>query len=137
MAGVRMERLSAYLATSARRRIDYASWDCASGFVAGWIEQERGVDAAKPWRGLYACADTCLALLQASGGLAEVMARGAALVGLEQVQRPRLGDVAALSVKTPDGSDQAAGIRTRIGWAVMTPRGLAVINAPVIAAWEV
>ena len=138
MACVRMDRLSAYLAASARRPINYATgWDCAAGFVAGWVEQERGVDAAKPWRGLYASAEECFALLRASGGLLAVVERASIAAGLGETASPMPGDIGVVSVVTPDGSNQAAAIRTKIGWALLTPRGLGVFSAPALKAWEV
>jgi hypothetical protein len=138
MAGVRMERLSAYLAASARRPIDYAAgWDCAAGFVAGWIEQERGVDAAKAWRGLYASADECQALVKASGGLMAVVERCVRTAGLIETASPAPGDIGVVSALTPDGSNQVAAIRTKIGWACLTPRGIGVFSAPSLMAWEV
>lgn len=139
MAGLtRAERLSAYISASARRRIDYAQgWDCAAGFVARWVEQERGVDGAALWRGCYRTAAEARRLVQAGGGLAALVGRGAQKVGLAGTLEPAAGDIAVLQTVTADGAQEVAAIRTAIGWAVLTPTGVAVGSWPVVAAWRV
>lgn len=134
----RAGRLSIYLAAAARRPIDYASgWDCAAGFVARWVEQERGVDGAAMWRGLYRTEAGCMALLGREGGLLAMVEKGTATVGLDRIHEPTLGDVGVVRVQTPDGYGPVAAIRTGIGWATLTTRGLLVASHPVIAAWRV
>lgn len=138
MASLRMERLSTYLAASARRPIDYASgWDCAAGFVARWVEQERGVDGAAMWRGLYRTEAGCMALLGREGGLLAMVRRGAEAVGLSETSEASPGDVGVVRVVTPDGYGPVAAIRTGIGWATLTARGLLVAPHPVISAWRI
>jgi len=139
MAGLtRVERLSAYVAAAARRRIDYAQgWDCTAGFVARWVEQERGVDGAALWRGCYRTAEEAKKLVQAGGGLAALVGRGAAKVGLYCTVDPVPGDIAVLEAPTREGAQQVAGIRTSIGWAVLTSGGIAVGAWPVVRAWRV
>ncbi|MBO9710578.1 MAG: hypothetical protein J7521_20445 [Caulobacter sp.] len=139
MAGVtRDQRLSAYISASSRRAINYADgWDCAAGFVARWIEQERSVDPAEPWRGRYANLQECLELLDRSGGLHALMERGARHAGLVSTASPRSGDVGVLAVCSRDGRNQVAGIRTILGWAVLTFRGVAVGNWSALESWSV
>lgn len=135
----RAERLAEYLAAAARRPIDYATgWDCAAGFVARWVEQERGVDPAEPWRGLYATAEACQALLTAQGGLVDIMRRGFLSCGLQPTQDPSIGDVGAVKVVTARGVEAVGAIRTTIGWAMLTSTGIrASRRTYCLAAWSV
>lgn len=135
----REERLAAYLSQAARRRLDYATgWDCAAGFVAGWVEQERGVDGAKPWRGRYRTALGVARLLRREGGLVAVVGRGAALAGLEPVESPGLGDIGVVLAETLAGRQPVGAIRTARRWAMLTPGGVrSSSRATALAAWGV
>lgn len=134
----RIKRLAAYLSIAARKPINYAAgWDCAAGFVAGWVEQERGVDGATPWRGRYRTALGCQRILKREGGLVGVVGRGAAIVGLAPVTDPVAGDIGVVRAQTAAGEGEVSAIKTRVGWALLSPTGLIVAPASVLAAWRV
>lgn len=134
----RADRLAAYLTAAARRSFSYASgWDCAAGLVARWIEQECGVDPAKPWRGRYRTALGCARLVRRQGGLEAMMDQGLAALGLSRTLQPALGDVGLVLQVTPHGPQPVAAIRTSQRWAMLTATGLrSSRRAQCLAAWS-
>ncbi|MBI1682394.1 DUF6950 family protein [Caulobacter hibisci] len=132
------KRLAVYLAWAARQPFSYErGWDCASGLVARWVEQERGTDPAAPWRGRYSTALGCARLVRREGGMHAIMGFGLAAVGLARTETPQVGDVGLVMQVTPAGPEPVAAIRTRRRWVMLTATGLrASIRARCIAAWS-
>ena len=85
----------------------------------------------------WACGTGRVARGKRKRGRAAAVKRGAQKVGLASTQEPAAGDIAVLRTFAADGAQEVAAIRTAIGWAVLTPTGVAVGSWPVIAAWRV
>jgi hypothetical protein len=128
--------LAEFLDRATRTRFAWGSHDCCL-FPADWVLSRRGEDGAARWRGRYRTAVGCKRILAREGGVVAVMALGAAAVGLAETATPGPGAIGALNVMTPQGLAQAGGIRTAIGWAVLSTNGLIVARATPLQAWEV
>lgn len=135
----RDRRLALYLAAARRIPFSYETGhDCAGGLLARWIEAERGIDPAGPWRGRYRTALGCHRMVKRAGGLVALLDDAARRAGLDRVDEPQLGDVGAVVTATPEGRQAVGAIRSRLGWAMLTARGLHIsTTAPVLAAWRV
>lgn len=134
MAGDLSDRLSAFLAQAEARTFDDGTWDCCL-FPAAWVQLVTGIDGAAPWRGRYTTALGWARILRAEGGVGAVMARGAALAGLTATVDPRRGDIGVIALPSPVDAVGAVCIGSR--WAIASRSGLAVVTAPVLAAWRV
>lgn len=125
--------LRAYLARSCRCPVRWGEFDCCL-FMADWVLEVRGIDPAGPHRGGYSGVREALRIIRAAGGLrplAASLARSAGLSAREGPPRP--GDVGIVQV----GRRQAGAIRTRKGWAFLTPSGYAVAPLAALDVWEV
>lgn len=126
--------LGDYLVAASRRPWRWGETDCIL-FVCDWIAMRRGVDPAAPWRGTYADADECGALLAREGGLTGLVRRAFRAAGLEETPTPRTGDVGLVRAR---GLVRPVGaIRIADAWAARTDTGLLVWPAEDLLAWRV
>lgn len=127
--------LAAYLARAARTRFGYGDHDCLQGFVSGWIALNLGGDPAAPWRGRYRTALGCARLVRREGGVAAILARGAAAAGMIRTSAATPGCVGAVEMITARGLEVVGAIRTDRGWACRTKRGVLVAEARAVEIW--
>lgn len=123
----------AYLRRAAREPFAWGQADCAL-FMADWVRAARGLDPAAPLRGRYRSRRGAARHIRRLGGM-EAMGRAlAARAGLAETASPQPGDIGLVL-------DPVAGplfaVRTAIGWAAKSPRGIALVAIPVIVAWRV
>lgn len=124
--------LSAFIAFAAERRFEPGRWDCGL-WLADWILLRTGRDVAADLRGLDPHA-----WRRAAQRLPVVMGRVMRRCGSPPVpvSEARAGDIAVLRV---DGQF-VGGIRTGIGWAVLSTKGVACAKAldrAVVRAWRI
>lgn len=126
------DSLARYLRTATGRRFAWGEHDCAL-FVADWVRQATGHDAAGAHRGAYRGRQAAAEIL-GRGGLPAFFRRAAAAAGLVRTRLPARGDVGVILLD--DGLFCA--IRTHIGWALPVDGGL-VVTTPrrVVVAYAV
>ncbi len=124
--------LPAYLRETGARPFVWGACDCCT-FACDWVSRATGVDPARDWRGLCASARDAARILRDGGGVLALARQGCAQAGLAPTDDPMPGDIGV--VLTAEG--EAMAIRTRIGWAVKSARGVAVAAFPRLAAWRV
>lgn len=90
------QRLTEYLAASARQAFAPGRFDCAL-FAAGAVEAQTGVDLAARWRGAYGDLAEGLALL-AREGVEDHLALVSGHLPEVPVAEARPGDIAALRI---------------------------------------
>lgn len=140
MAGLtdRAARLSAYLAWAARQPLVWGDFDCTLGLAARWVEAERGIDPAKPFRGLYVSPLGAARILKAGGGFVVSIGRACEASGLAPTTRCRLGDVGIVRMLgSRNRLRDAMAVRCARRWAVLSPTGLIFAPVDALAAWEV
>ncbi len=71
------------------------------------------------------------------GGLLALWTKGLEAIGLAEVEGPRQGDVAILSIPTDDGSDQTCGIWTGQRWASVHRTGTMFGVGDPLLIWRV
>lgn len=132
-----LSEVAAYLSWAARQPKAWGEFDCLQGFVSEWVRRQRGGDPAAAWRGRYRTAFGCDRLLRREGGLAAVLEAGAASAGLERIDAPEIGCIAAVEAVTSRGVEAVGAIRTPRGWACLSERGVMTISATPLAMWRV
>lgn len=126
-----------YLEACCRRRWAWGSHDCTL-FAADWVRFATGVDPAAGWRGRYADASQCRALLGAAGGLEIVVTRAMAGMGFAEVAAALTGDVGLVRAPTEiDGMGVVAAIRQGDLWVVRSIRRVIAAPFPMLRAWRV
>lgn len=124
--------LSAFIAYSAERRFEPGRWDCGL-WLADWVALRTQRDPAPHLRGIDRTA-----WRRAAQRLPVVVGRLARAAGGRSVATPeaRAGDIGVLRI-----DDRfVGGIRTGIGWAVLTESGVAcakLLDRAVVRAWRV
>lgn len=121
-----------YLRDGGSRPFAWGADDCCT-FACDWVRVSAGVDPASEWRGRCANARDAARIMRDGGGVLALARQGCAAAGLAETSDPLPGDVGV--VLSPNG--EAMAIRTRIGWAVKSERGVAVAPFPLLAAWRV
>lgn len=129
-----MACLTAFLAAAEARDFVDGQWDCCL-FVADWVRACVGQDPARGWRGTYRDPRVAQAILTRDGGVAGVMAQGAARVGLTATVDPRRGDIGVIT--DPSSGQDLGAICTGARWAARARRGLIVIPAAALKAWRI
>ena len=129
---MRSEALAAHLAAGARTAFAAGAHDC-SLWPADWVLAARGFDPAAAWRRAYRSPHGFVRLIAEAGSLFVLWEAGIA-GRLARTETPRPGDVGLVQLP---GHRPTGAILARHGWAVLTPRGLAVASFPILAAWEV
>lgn len=124
--------LAVYLREGGGRPFAWGRDDCCT-FACDWVLRVAGVDPALEWRGRCASARDAARIMRTGGGVLALARRGCASVGLVETADALPGDVGV--VRSANG--EAMAIRTRIGWAVKSQRGVAVASFPLLAAWRV
>lgn len=139
------EVLTAYLDATPLMRWgwggDKGGKDCAI-WMADYVGLVRGGDPAAAFRGEYRTALGCERLLEAGGGLVQVVADTASAIGLAATDSPQRGDIGVIETLTirDRGTHIAPTAAICLGnglWAVFSPAGLLVRQANFIAAWAV
>lgn len=135
--------LAEYLDAAAGRRVDWRTWDCAR-FLAGWVEEQTGLQLGASWWPKYSTAPQWRRLVRAGGGLVAVFDGEAQAAGLMRHALPydaKPGDAAVVlgSLGNPFRRREPAGaLRTGIGWATLRPGGgLFVGQFEPLAAWRI
>jgi hypothetical protein len=124
--------LSEYLQAGASQPFVWGRTDCCR-WVCEWVEAKRGVDPAAAYRGSYDNEDGADLHLLAGRGLETLARRCMTEAGLSEVQTAQPGDVGVVDVL----NRETLAIKTPLGWAVKTPKGIVVRDFPVLAAWGV
>ena len=128
----RADRLRAYLAEGARLPFVWGLRDCVP-WACGWVAQERGFDPLAAVRGSYDSRLSCARLLRRQGGLLSLALREMAAAGFAEISAPRSGDVGIIETTIgPMGAIRAGSV-----WAVKSLDGVAFLEAPQLAAWEI
>jgi hypothetical protein len=123
--------LAEYLQAGASEPFKWGRTDCVR-FACDWVKRQRGVDPAEAFRGSYFSEADADAHLAAGGGLEALARRRMAAVGVPETANPQPRDVGI--VKMPTGN--VAAIKTPIGWAVKSNKGIVVKDMPVLVAWS-
>ncbi len=109
--------------------------DCALT-IADWLIVNGHDDPALELRGAYSDEASCLALLQARGGLLEVVADCAAQAGLSEIAEPEVGCIAVIGA-AENPARQRCAIRSETGWVTFTERGFLTLHAAPVRMWRV
>lgn len=129
--------LADYLDSCCRRRWEWGTHDCTL-FAADWVRHATGIDSAAEWRGRYATADECRALLAAAGGLECVVRRAMAAAGFQETPAPEDGDVGLISAPTAiDRMGVISAIRQRGLWVCRGLRQIVAAEFPAVATWSI
>lgn len=128
----RYERLRGFLAAGTAAPFVWGQNDC-SMWCASWIRDVHGIDPAAAFRGTYATADECAALVEQQGGLEAFADRLLTKAGMRRAIAPEPGDVAV--VHTLIGP--AMMIYTGLSWAWKSPHGVLFARREPIVAWAV
>lgn len=123
--------LADYLRASGARPFAWGVDDCCT-FACDWAVIACGLDPAADWRGRCANARDAAGILRDGGGVLALARKGCSAAGLVQTTDALPGDVGV--VLSPNG--EAMAIRTRVGWAVKSERGVVVAPFPLLAAWR-
>ena len=120
--------------------------DCTT-FCASWVLAVTGHDAAADLRGTYDTAEGANAIIEAAGGIEELVASRLEAVIIQRVQQPQEGDVGIVEGMT--GFDMDGATVKRIPaicfgpcnggllWAVMSARGPQVKRLNHSMAWRI
>lgn len=128
--------LGEYLARAAARPWCWGAEDCST-FPADWILDQDGSDPMAAWRGLYASESEAHDLIAQAGGLAVLFGEGIDPIWA-RCEAAREGAIGVISLAGEDGAAIDVGaIHTGKRWTIKSPRGLALITAPlaVRAIW--
>lgn len=125
-------RLSEYLREGAATPFVWGSSDCCL-FVCSWVLAQRGVDPMATWRGRYHTRTGAYRRIKKGGGMVATVSAEMKAAGLAETNSPQPGDVGLI----PMGTELALAIRTPIGWACKSPRGVAVMRTTPVKAWAV
>jgi len=124
--------LSGFLRKSLGEPFVWGERDCAL-WACSWIALRRGIDPGKKWRGVCTSERHAFQIIRDGGGLLSICREAFGAAGLSETEHPQPGDVGVIA--TPVG--EAVVIRTDLGWAWKSTRGIAVIDCPHLAAWRV
>lgn len=128
-------RLPGFLGRASRTPFVWGGHDCLL-WLADWLLQIEHPDAAAQWRGHYATQLGAARILRRHGGLVGLVDAGVAGL-LDRTNDPHAGDIAVVRVLTGRGPSESGAIRTSIGWAVLSTKGLWVSSQlQPIAAWR-
>lgn len=135
--------LQEFLAALARRSWRWGETDCMM-ILADWVACVRGVDPAAPWRGAYADAASCAAIVVGERGLRRLACRAFAEVGLAETLAPVAGDIALVrapvTLRGRAVPRHTGAICVGLGGvALMTPdRGMVITrDLPIVRAWSI
>ncbi len=135
--------LSDFLRSTARARWAWgglAGVDCTM-WVSDWVRARTGYDPAEPYRGVYATADECHALIKREGGFLPLIASRMD-ERFVRTQNPREGDVGVITVAVDPGLGMPAcgaiaAIRGQGLWHARMLRGVRGGDWPCVTAWEI
>lgn len=117
--------------------MEWGVFDCCLGLIAGWVDAERGVDCAAPFRGRYRSPRGAQRLIAQYGGLDVLIDTHFGPLGISQTAEAAPGDVGVVRWNDVRGERVCAAIKTKLGWAALRERGLNVAPAPVVMAWRI
>jgi hypothetical protein len=114
----------------------WGSSDCST-FPADWVLSQTGIDPMAHWRGAYSTEGEAEKLIADAGGLASLFADAIDPIWPRSYDAIE-GAVGVVSFPSEQGPEIDLGaIHTGKRWAIRSPRGLAMISAPlaVRAIW--
>jgi hypothetical protein len=127
--------LTEFLRSAAQRGFSWGEHDCLL-WLADWIEDRRGVDAAGLLRGSYRTALEAQRLVKREGGLVALIDQRMAPLGIARTDQPQRGDIAIV-----DGPENRMGALILDGASARLFEGGIVVTplpiTPVVAAWRV
>lgn len=115
---------------------DYIAHDC-SRWLDRWLVLRGRASAMEAIGIAYSSERSAALTIARGGGLLALWARGMEAIGLSQVEIPRMGDAAILSVQTEDGTNETTGIWTGERWASVHKGGLIVGVGDPLMLWRV
>jgi hypothetical protein len=132
--------LSEYLAATLKSPWRWGSTDCTI-WVADWIYARTGIDPADKYRGTYANADECRALIQREGGFMPLVGMLMDEAGFDRTQSPADGDVGIISVPVNEQAMPVVGaifaIRSADLWVARGLHGIRAEPWPFVTAWKI
>ena len=129
--------IDGFLQRASARPWRWGEHDCTL-FAADWVAACTGRDPASGWRGTYSTALGCERALMRAGGLEHVWSEALAAAGLKATAEPRVGDLGLVLRRSTDLAWRPTGaVLARDAWASLTPGGLHVADAPIVAAWRI
>jgi hypothetical protein len=131
-----MADLARFLAEAARRPLVFGEFDCGL-WLADWVRESRGIDAAAHLRGRYHDARGMRRVLKREGGLLQVVAGCARAAGLRRTNAPNAGAIGVVETLGLKGKRQHVGaICTGPRWAFIS-ESVSVAPAIPLAAWQI
>ena len=129
--------LTAFLMRTAPRPARWGELDCTL-WPADWVKEATGYDPAEPYRGSYATAAECQALLDREGGLMAVVTprMDSRFQRAHELRAGCVGIIALPFGLAPVAAGMAAAIRGDVTWLVKGLRGFAMYDVPHLAAWQ-
>jgi hypothetical protein len=124
--------LPQFLADGAAQPFVWGQCDCCL-WPASWILLQTGVDPAAALRGSYSTRAGAYRLIMRAGGLQPLARSLAATAGLPETTDPLPGDVGLVFT----GERLALAIKTRVGWACKSQKGIVAGLFPMVVAWRV
>ncbi|MET3925929.1 hypothetical protein [Devosia sp. 2618] len=131
----RLSRLEDFILT--RRPYVWGQSDCSMS-IADWVALNGHPDPGAEWRGTYDDENSCAALLERRGGLANHIAACAANAGLQPIHEPELGCIAVIGSQHDQKRQWSAiwnGFRWLVKWG--GGDGWVPFAAKPIAMWRV
>jgi hypothetical protein len=135
-----MADLARFINDAAARGFEYGRSDCLL-WLADWARLNGWRDPAYRWRGTYSTERECLRLVADEGGLFKIACKGfAQLPRLAEPDDAQPGDIGVgrfTGARTGWGDGELGLLRTPLGFAALTRRGVMVGPAVLVAAWRV
>lgn len=136
-----MKNLDEYLKEAMKMQWQWGLMDCCM-FGGDWIAARTGQDPMRRYRGIYKTAMGARRLIAKRGGLAEMTGVEMALLGFERTETPEHGDIAVMAMPAPRNAPMAVAgaaivIRFNHWWVARKTDGIAVFEAPFLAAWRI
>lgn len=133
--------LARFLNGAAATPFAWGRFDCLL-FLADWIVASGGEDAAADLRGRYATITGAARIVRDAGGMAALVGRSVAPLGIVRAAKPQRGDIAIVPVAGP-GTEIFEGLAGAIlldGTAALLCQDGLLFNrladAPPVAAWR-
>lgn len=138
----RLDALKSYLASQGKVQWAWGQADCTL-FTADWVVWLTGSDPGDGLRGTYSSDLGAMEVIQANGGIDELVGGRLFGLGMQPTQEPIDGDIGIVTVPltfmrgTRDTSARIPAIRFGPLWAVRTAVGVKVTKLPHDVAWRI